>query len=123
LPSPVPTACDKTPVKGDREEKLACCAFAAFILSQIILGLDEFRVRIGLTAREANAINPNAIWRLGDVVTQPAKKRYFRPYAIGLTGGLVALGVTLGALLGGPDHADHISALNEWCRSSSLLDF
>lgn len=46
---------------------MACCAFAAFLISQIIFGLDWARERMGMADPERAASNAAVAWRLGAV--------------------------------------------------------
>jgi hypothetical protein len=45
---------------------MACCALAAFLISQIIFALDWARERLGLRQAAAPLENPVVAWRLGD---------------------------------------------------------
>lgn len=54
---------------------MACCALAAFVISQIVFALDALRERLGLApAREAAAI-PAAAWRFGDPSPAAPRRR------------------------------------------------
>lgn len=80
---------------------MACCAFAAFILSQIILAVDAFMVRLGRAPRLAT-VNPNAVWRL-DLGPRPASPSTGpRLAAITFTVLAVAVGAAAGLLLTHP---------------------
>jgi hypothetical protein len=50
---------------------LACCALAAFLISQIIFGLDWLRERMGLTDPERAVGNAVVAWRLDAAVVAP----------------------------------------------------
>jgi hypothetical protein len=54
---------------------VACCAFAAFLISQIIFGLDWARERMGLIDPETAANNAVVAWRLDGAGAAVATRR------------------------------------------------
>jgi hypothetical protein len=77
------------------EETVACCALAAFLISQLIFGLDWLRERMGMAQPQAVRVNPASVWRLGAPVEPlPARPRLSGPMAarlnLALAGGLFA---------------------------------
>jgi hypothetical protein len=100
---------------------MACCALAAFILSQIILGIDTLRLRLGLSAPGPEDANPNATWRLGDAPRTALPRRGLRPFALPFTAAAIALGLVIGALWfeGGHVHPQAFSSVEAWCRSTA----
>jgi hypothetical protein len=56
---------------------MPCCAFAAFILGQILIGFDAIkRFVLGRSASATDiAVNPATEWRLGSSRTVPPRKR------------------------------------------------
>jgi hypothetical protein len=54
---------------------VACCAFAAFLISQIIFGLDWARERMGLADPERATANAVVAWRLGGAPAVAASTR------------------------------------------------
>jgi len=84
---------------------LACCALAAFLISQIIFGLDWARERLGLAGPGQASANPVVAWRLdgaGAELAGAAWRRHREPAAIGARLRLAAVGGGLAfVLLGG----------------------
>lgn len=79
---------------------MACCAFAAFILSQIILAVDATLVRLGRAPKLAE-VNPNAVWRLG-MEPAPAVSRASPIAAVTLTVLAISVGAVVGLILTHP---------------------
>lgn len=77
---------------------MACCAFAAFLISQLFLMGERLRALAGLSARPV-AANPNAMWRLGAPMSPqgPAGRR--RRFHLGVTALSICAGLASGALL------------------------
>ena len=78
---------------------MACCAFAAFIISQIVLAIDGLRRRLGMT-EIAPALNPNAAWRLDApqaALAQAATGFRIRASALAFVAVLVVAGAGIGA--------------------------
>ena len=93
---------------------MACCAFAAFLVSQIVFALMELRERfLGAPdpARASAARNLAAAWRLGDPepAVAPARRPIPLRLAVALGAGALAFGVTF-AVVNAP-HADAMSAM------------
>ncbi|MCC6921373.1 MAG: hypothetical protein IT548_19440 [Alphaproteobacteria bacterium] len=100
---------------------MACCAFAAFIISQIILGLDALRARLGLRVPEAGAPNPNAMWRLdGPPAAVVAPSPLWR-MAVPVTIGSVLVGLVVGIVFGGADGSGHMFAFDFICTRDGLV--
>jgi hypothetical protein len=82
---------------------VACCAFAAFLISQIIFGLDWARERMGLADPERAAANAVVAWRLdGAVMAAEApstRRRQGLRLRLAAMGGGVAVAVLAGLTL------------------------
>jgi hypothetical protein len=106
---------------------MACCALAAFVVSQLLLALDFLRERVlGLTPALVPA-NANAAWRLGDAPLPRAARLPFAPprrLALAVTGGALAFGVSYVSLHAGDAHRPHALAIPYLCTSSppAVLD-
>ncbi len=100
---------------------MACCAFAAFIISQIILGFDALRARLGLRVPEIGAPNPNALWRLGGPPVPRAESRPLWRMAVPVTLGSVLLGLAVGLVFGGADGSGHMFAFDFICTRDGLI--
>lgn len=99
---------------------MACCAFAAFIISQIILSLDALRARLGFAAPAADGPNPNAVWRLGMAPAPLPPPRPFWRSALPVTAGAVVVGLAVGAVWGGADGSGHMFAFDFICTQDGL---
>lgn len=80
---------------------MVCCAFTAFMLSQIVLLLDRVRLRFGIAAPRAGASG-------------------LAPYAIVLTGGAVAAGLAIGAVWFQTAPQAFTMPDGAWCRTRLL---
>lgn len=100
---------------------MACCALAAFILSQIILVIDTLRLRLGLSALGPEAANPNATWRLGDAPRAAPARLGLASFALPFTAAAIALGLGIGAVWfeGSHAHPHAFSSVEAWCRSNA----
>lgn len=81
---------------------MACCAFAAFLISQIIFGLDWARERMGLADPERAALNAVVAWRLDAGITAAAPSTRASPVArlrLAAMGGGMAFAVLAGLTL------------------------
>jgi hypothetical protein len=81
---------------------VACCAFAAFLISQIIFGLDWARERMGLANLERAAGNAVVAWRLDSGFAPAAPSTRASPVArlrLAAMGGGVAFAVLAGLTL------------------------
>lgn len=98
---------------------MACCAFAAFILSQIILGLDALRSHLGIKTGLRPAENPNALWTFGAAParTTSADTRPFK-WAI-VTMAAVCAGAVTGAIWFAGDHPVALDSISHWCRAAA----
>ncbi|HTO55635.1 MAG TPA: hypothetical protein VMR50_19790 [Myxococcota bacterium] len=101
---------------------MACCAFALFIVGQLLAAFDGVRrlVPFGLLGRPRLLAEPNpaAAWQLGmaTVAAEPAHERFGRlgrGLAIAALFELVLLGAFL--LLGSHDATAHLPDA-AWCR-------
>jgi hypothetical protein len=85
---------------GDRlEPQMACCAFAAFIVSQIVfawLGLRERFLGKADPDPSSGQANLAAAWRWGDpeIATEPARSRLPLRIAAAFGAGALAFGLT-----------------------------
>jgi hypothetical protein len=95
-----------------------CCAFAAFLFSQLIFALDWARERLGFAPPAADSVNAVVAWRLdapaaaAPVVTP--EYRLVRRFSLALAGGGAAFIVLLG-LLAQPQAAGGLRALQQIC--------
>ena len=103
---------------------MLCCAFAAFILSQIVFAFDSVRERVFGASRAVALAGPNAAaaWRLGDpapvVAARASRARGLAlAFALSLVFSAAAYALSLRAPASAPIHAWHPSA---WC--STALD-
>jgi len=81
---------------------VACCAFAAFLISQIIFGLDWARERMGLSDPERASDNAVVGWRLDGAfaaVAVPARRPQVARLRLAAMGGGVAFAVLAGLTL------------------------
>lgn len=102
---------------------MACCAFAAFIISQIILALDRLRGRLGFSVPAEGAPNPNAVWRLGapaPAVVAPPPRPFWRASLL-VTAGAVAIGALVGIVFGGADGSGHMFAFDFICTENGIV--
>ena len=88
---------------------MPCCAFAAFIISQAVLGFGAFKrfvLRSGNSLDEAPA-NPATEWRLiGGPALAPPPSRRFGIRILALAGSIELL-LAIGAVYGYHIHAHH----------------
>lgn len=82
---------------------MACCALAAFLISQIIFGLDWARERMGLQSPEDTRDNLTVGWRLdgtGIVAAAPVRPNPMRSrLKLAAVGGGIAFAVLAGLTL------------------------
>jgi glycine/D-amino acid oxidase-like deaminating enzyme len=99
---------------------MACCALAAFIVSQLLVVLDWLRERVlGLTPALAQA-NPNAAWRHGDAAMLPPARAVFaapRRLALALAGGALAFALALVASQTSDAQRSHLLQIPYLCTS------
>jgi hypothetical protein len=89
---------------------MACCAFAAFLVSQIVFALMGLRERFLGTpdpARASAARNLAAAWRLGDPepALAPARSPIPLRVAVALGAGALAFGLTFAVVNASPADA------------------
>jgi hypothetical protein len=103
---------------------MACCALAAFIVSQLLVALDWLRERVfGLTPALAQ-VNSNAAWRLGDAAAlRPARMPFAAPrrMALALAGGALALAFASAAFDASDAHPPHLLQIPYLCTSSPAV--
>ncbi|HEX7760039.1 MAG TPA: hypothetical protein VF459_11075 [Caulobacteraceae bacterium] len=80
---------------------MACCALAAFLIGQIIFGLDWARERLGLGAPPAPTPSAVVGWRLGASAAphRPLDRRFSRRVGLAAFGAGAAFVVLAGATL------------------------
>jgi hypothetical protein len=96
---------------------MLCCAFAAFILSQIVFAFDTVRERLfgASSASPLAGRSASAAWRLGDPAPVAAPRAFHvRRYALMLVFSLALAGGAYAASL----HAPASSALHAWHPSA-----
>jgi hypothetical protein len=91
---------------------MACCAFAAFVVSQIVFAFLGLRERfLGAPDPERASAVPNlaAAWRLGDpeLAVAPARNPIRLRVAIALGAGALAFGLTFAAI-----QTSHVDAMS-----------
>lgn len=96
---------------------MACCAFAAFILSQIILGVDTLRARLGFKAGLSGPENPNALWTLGSAPALPKRPASLPVRWATVTAAAVCAGAGIGAVWFAGGHPEAFDAVSNWCRA------
>jgi hypothetical protein len=99
---------------------MACCALAAFLVSQLLLALDFLRERMLGMAAAPIPESPNAAWRLGDAAPD-RRVRLASPRRLGLAlaGGVLTLAVASAALETGSGHRPHALQIPYLCTSSA----
>jgi hypothetical protein len=95
---------------------MACCAFAAFVVSQIVFAFMGLRERLfGAADPERAGAAPNlaAAWRLGDPAPAVAPARSAIPLrvAVAVGAGALAFGLTFAVMNASASHADAMSVL------------
>lgn len=104
---------------------MACCALAAFLVSQLLVALDWLRERAGLAPARA-AHSASAAWRLGDAplamrARSVAPALAPRRLALAVGGGALAFAVTYSVLgVGGAQRA-HAFRIPYLCTSDPSL--
>jgi hypothetical protein len=104
---------------------MACCALAAFLIGQIIFGLDWARERLGLGAPQAPMPSAAVGWRLGrSPAPLPAAHRrsdwlFSRRLGMAALGGAVAFVLLAGVTLAIPPAASPID-LGPICTALGL---
>ena len=103
---------------------MACCALAAFIVSQLLVVLDWLRERVfGLSPALAQ-VNANAAWRYGDPANLAAPRTLFaapRRIALALAGGALAFALSHAAAPAGDTRRPHLLQIPYLCTSSPAL--
>lgn len=100
---------------------MACCALAAFIVSQLLVVLDWLRERVLGLAPAVVPLNENAAWRLGDAAPLAAPRALFsspRRLALALGGGALAFAFAWAAVEAGGAHRPHPFQIPYLCSSS-----
>jgi hypothetical protein len=99
---------------------MACCALAAFLVSQLLLALDFLREHLGL-APAGVPESANAAWRLGDAAPAP-RVRLASPRRLGLAlaGGALGFAVASAALHATAPQGPHALQIPYLCTSSAL---
>ena len=95
---------------------MACCAFAAFVVSQIVFAFMGLRERFlgAPDAERAGAVaNPAASWRLGDPepTVAPARSPIPLRVAVAFGAGALAFGLTFAVMNASASHVDAMSAV------------
>jgi hypothetical protein len=99
---------------------VVCCAFAAFLISQIIFALDWLREWAGMTQPDAVRANPASLWRLGAPIELSPPRRLGERFNLALAGGLFAFGVLASATLYMSADPHRWGALAVICTSHGL---
>jgi hypothetical protein len=106
---------------------MVCCALAAFLIGQLVMGLDAVGERLGFTGardRALRATNAAASWRLGDArvgAAEVARSRSMagvRRLALGLGAAALAFGLSFGLSQTSSDPAVHAWHPSFWCSSA-----
>lgn len=103
---------------------MACCALAAFIVSQLLVALDWLRERV-LGFEPALAVhNANAAWRFGDAAPSAMPRAPFaspRRIALAFSGAAVAFLFAHAAWESGATHRPHGFQIPYLCSSGVAL--
>lgn len=104
---------------------MACCALAAFLISQIIFALDWARERLGLGRGDASWENPVVAWRLGAagavaMVGRPARRGTRARLILAGTGGVAAFFVLAALTLRTEAGAHTFNTLTLICTGHGL---
>ncbi len=103
---------------------MACCALAAFIVSQLLVALDWLRERVLGLEPALVADNANAAWRLGELPPGAFPRALFaspRRIAFALAGTAVALAFAVAALEAGEAHRPHPFRIPYLCGPGPAL--
>jgi hypothetical protein len=99
---------------------MACCALAAFLVSQLLVALDFLRERVLGRAPALVPVNANAAWRLGDgASTPPARFASPRRLGLAIASGALAFAVAGAALDGSAAQRPHALRIPYLCTSSA----
>ncbi len=101
---------------------MACCALAAFVVSQLLVVLDWLRERVLGLAPAVVPLNANAAWRLGDAGSLAPPRSLFaapRRAALALGGGALAFAFAWAAVEAGDAHRPHVFQIPYLCSSSA----
>ena len=105
---------------------MACCALAAFLVSQLLVALDFLREHVLGRAPALVPLNANAAWRLGDgAACPPIRLVSPRRLGLALAGGTLTFAVATAALdVAAARHSPHPLRIPYLCTSSApaLLD-
>mgnify|MGYP005751760771 CR=1 FL=1 len=102
---------------------MACCAFAAFILSQLVLGWSSLRSRFGFVVKPAGSDNANVVWTYGAEEAPPIGNRgHSFPSWLAVSTGAIAIGALTGAVWLADRPASYLSEADAWCRSIPILE-
>jgi hypothetical protein len=100
---------------------MACCALAAFVVSQLLFGVDWLREHV-LGAQRVRAVaNANAAWRLGDEAPPaPARATFASPRRLALAalGGALAFALVANATGAFESQRPHALRIPYLCTSS-----
>jgi hypothetical protein len=99
---------------------MACCALAAFVVSQLLLGADWLRERLGFAAALA-VPSASAAWRLGDAPLPRARALTPRRVALSFAAGACAFALAYVALGVGGEHGRHAVQIPYLCSSAPSL--
>ena len=101
---------------------MACCALAAFVVSQLLFALDWLRERVGL-APAASAPSASAAWRLGDAPSAMFPRASFAPRRLALScaGGVAAVALAYAVLHPNGAHRPHALQIPYLCTSDVSL--
>ena len=99
---------------------MACCALAAFIVSQLLVALDWLRERVLGLSPALPVANANAAWRSGDAPSHAPPRGLFaspRRVALSLGGGALALAFAVVAVEAAETHRPHPLQIPYLCAS------
>ena len=102
---------------------MACCALAAFLVSQLLVALDWLRERVFGLEPALAVHNANAAWRFGEAAPLAAPRALFvspRRIALAVSGGALAFAFTVAALETGETHRPHPLQIPYLCTSSPV---
>lgn len=99
---------------------MACCALAAFLVSQLLLALDFLRERMLGLAPAGVPESANAAWRLGDAPAPRVRLASPRRLGLALAGGALGFAVASAALHATAAQRPHALQIPYLCTSSAL---
>lgn len=99
---------------------MACCALAAFLISQILFALDWAREALGLGQPAGATAHGAALWRLGEPAPPAPATRRLPRFGVALAGGGLAFVVLAGVTLRAQADPGRWAAFDLICTAHGL---